>query len=68
MGQIINVLNQISIALFGGTLGEETITGAIPTFWNWLTEPEVLPFFIMGCGVSLILLAVRVVKGIFWGI
>lgn len=68
MGQIINVLNQISIALFGGPLGEETITGAIPTFWNWLTKPEVLPFFIMGCAVSLILLAVRVVKGIFWGI
>lgn len=68
MAAVINVLNQIAIALFGGTIGEETITGAIPTFWNWLTDPAVIPYFLIGVAVSLILLAVRVVKGIFWGI
>lgn len=48
MTAILDVLQQIAVALFGGTLGEQTITGAIPTFWNWLTGPEVIPFFLIG--------------------
>lgn len=68
MQAIIQVLNSISVALFGGTVGETTTTGAIPTFWNWLTGDAVLPFFLIGVGVALLLLAVRVVKGIFWGV
>ncbi len=68
MQAIVDVLQNIAIALFGGTLGEETVVGAIPTFWNWLVDPQVLPYFLVGVGVSLLLLAVRVVKGIFWGV
>ena len=68
MSSILEVLQQIAIALFGGTIGSDTVSGAIPTFWNWLTSPEVIPFFLIGCCVSLLLLAVRICKGIFWGV
>lgn len=68
MTAIVNTLQSIGVALFGGTLGEQTVTGAIPTFWNWLTDPDVLPYFLIGVCVSLLLLAVRIVKGVFWGV
>ena len=68
MDAILSVLESIAVALFGGTVGSETITGAVPTFWNFITGPEVLPYFLIGVGVSLLLLAVRVVKSVFWGV
>ena len=68
MEAIISTLESIIIALFGGTLGEKTVVGAIPTFWTWLTGPEVLPYFLIGVTVSLLLLGVRIVKSIFWGV
>lgn len=73
MSTIINVLQSIGVALFGGSYTPPggtatTVTGAIPTFWNWLTQSDVLPYFMIGVAVALLLLAVRVVKGIFWGV
>lgn len=68
MTTIIDTLQAVAVALFGGTLDETTVTGAIPTFWNWLTGEQVLPFFLIGVGVSLLMLAVRIVKSIFWGV
>lgn len=68
MSAVVNVLKSIATALFGGTSGGETITGAIPTFWAWLTGASVLPYFLIGVGVALLLLAVKIVKGIFWGV
>ena len=61
MTAIINVLQNITTGLFGAD-------GAIPTFWNFLTGEDVLPYFLIGVGVSMLLLAVRLVKGIFWGV
>lgn len=60
MTEIINVLQSISSGLFGEG-------GAIPTFFSWLTG-DALPYFLIGVGVSLLLLAIRVVKGVFWGV
>lgn len=72
MTEVVNVLKNIAVALFGGTVGSGdsavTTEGAIPIFFEWLTGPTVLPFFLIGVGVALLLLAVRVVKGIFWGV
>lgn len=69
MSAIIEVLQGVAVALFGnGETGAGAVAGAIPTFWEWLTKPAVLPYFLIGVGVSLLLLAVRVVKGIFWGV
>lgn len=71
MDAIVDVLKNIAVALFGGTIGSgdatQTVVGAIPTFFDWLTGPA-LPYFLIGVGVSLLMLAVRVVKGIFWGV
>lgn len=72
MATIVSTLQAIAVALFGGTIGSGasavTTQGAIPMFWDWLTDASVLPYFLIGVGVSLLLLAVRVVKGIFWGV
>lgn len=72
MAEIVNVLKSIAVALFGGTVGSGasaiTTEGAINIFFDWLTGPDVLPYFLIGVGVALLLLAVRVVKGIFWGV
>lgn len=72
MEAIVTVLRDIAVALFGGstTVGGQTVQvpGAINTFFDWLVSEPVLPFFLIGVGVSLLLLAVRVVKGIFWGV
>lgn len=74
MTTVINVLQMIGVALFGGTYQTPgssavvTVDGAITIFWNWLTQENVLPFFMIGTGVALLLLAVRVVKSIFWGV
>lgn len=61
METITSTMQSIASALFG-------TNGAIPTFWNWLTGADVLPYFLIGVGISLLMLGVRVVKGIFWGV
>lgn len=61
MTSIISTLQNVMTGLFG-------TGGAIPTFWNFLTGEDVLPFFLVGVAVSLILLGVKLVKGIFWGV
>lgn len=72
MTSLINILKDFVVALFGGTIGSgdsaATITGAIPTFFNWVTGPTVLPYFALGICVSLVLLAVKVVRGTVWGV
>lgn len=61
METIVTTLSNLTSALFGES-------GAIPTFWTWLTGSTVLPYFLVGVGVSLLLLGIKVVKGIFWGV
>lgn len=61
MTSIISTLQNLLTGLFGEG-------GAIPTFWNFLTGADVLPYFLIGVAVPLILLGVKLVKGIFWGV
>lgn len=61
MATVITVLQNIATALFG-------TGGAIPTFWTWLTGETVLPYFLIGVGISVLLLGIKIVKGIFWGV
>ena len=72
MASLISALKEFMVALFGGTIGSGesavTTTGVIPTFFNWVTSPTVLPFFALGICVSLVLLAVKVVRGTVWGV
>ena len=72
MASLISALKVFMVALFGGTIGSGesavTTTGVIPTFFNWVTSPTVLPFFALGICVSLVLLAVKVVRGTVWGV
>lgn len=68
MTTILNTLRDISVALFGGTIGAETYDGAIPVFFEWLTSAAVAPYFLIGVCVALFLMATRVVKSIFWGV
>lgn len=72
MTSLVSALKDFAAALFGGTIGsgESAVTtaGVIPTFFNWVTKPEVLPFFALGICVSLVLLAVKVVRGTVWGV
>lgn len=68
MTAILNTLRDISVALFGGTIAEVTYEGAIPVFFEWVTSSAVAPYFLLGVCVALFLLAVRVVKSIFWGV
>lgn len=65
MEAIVNVLQQIADALFSTGADSQ---GAVVIFWQWLTSATVLPYFLIGVGVSMLLLAVRIVKGIFWGV
>lgn len=65
MEAIVSVLQQIADALFSTAADSQ---GAVVIFWEWLTSTAVLPYFLIGVGVSMLLLAVRIVKGIFWGV
>lgn len=67
MDAIITILQQIASALFA-PVTEAGTGGAVPIFWAWITSETVLPFFLIGVGVSLLLLAIRVVKSVFWGV
>lgn len=59
---IVDVLGDVGSALFAED------TGAISVFWNWLTSPNVMPVFVIGISVSLLLLAVKICKAVFWGV
>lgn len=72
MASLVAALKDFMVALFGGTIGsgESAVTsaGVIPTFFNWVTSDAVLPYFALGICVSLVLLAVKVVRGTVWGV
>lgn len=72
MASLVAALKDFMVALFGGTIGsgESAVTsvGVIPTFFKWVTSDAVLPYFALGICVSLVLLAVKVVRGTVWGV
>lgn len=47
--------------------GEGQEPGMVITFFTWLTSEPVLPYFIISLGVTLTLLAVRIVRSVFYG-
>lgn len=61
MGGLVTNLTSFMGALFG-------TGGVVPTFFSWVTSAEVLPYFGLGICVSLVLLAVKVVRGTIWGV
>lgn len=61
MSGLITNLTSFMGALFG-------TNGVIPTFFEWVTSTAVLPYFGLGICVSLVLLAVKVVRGTIWGV
>lgn len=71
MAAIVTILKDFAIMLFGGTPSGEgavAITGVIPEFFSWVVSDKVLPYFGLGICVSLVLLAVKVVRGTIWGV
>ena len=64
MSAIADVLTDLATALFANpSTGDK---GIVVQFFNWLTSTDVLPFFAIGIGVSILLLSVRLVKGAIW--
>lgn len=59
-GLVTNLTSFVS-ALFGDG-------GVVPTFFTWVTGDKVLPYFVLGICVSLVLLAIKVVRGAVWGV
>ena len=53
-------ITQLTTTLFGET-------GAIATTFGWITSADVLPYFAIGIGCSLVLFGVKVVRSIVWG-
>lgn len=71
MTALIANLKDFAVLLFGGTPsgeGATAVTGLIPQFFTWVTGSTVLPFFALGICISLVLLAVKVVRGTIWGV
>lgn len=61
MSSLVSNLQSFMSALFGSG-------GIVPTFFTWVTGETVLPYFALGICVSLVLLAVKVVRGTVWGV
>lgn len=61
MSSLVTNLNSFVSALFGSG-------GLVPTFFTWVTSSDVLPYFVMGICVSLVLLAIKIVRGTVWGV
>ena len=61
MTDLVTNLNSFVTALFG-------TGGLVPTFFGWVTGEKVLPYFVLGICVSLVLLAIKVVRGTVWGV
>ena len=72
MTAVVNALKDFATMLFGGTIGSgetaQTVDGILKTFWTWVTGANVLPYFIIGICVSLVLLAIKIVRGTVWGV
>lgn len=64
MSSIVSVLTSLANALFSTAEGSE---GIVVQFFSWLTSSAVLPYFGIGIAVSLVLLAVKIVRGAIWG-
>lgn len=45
----------------------DATNGLVTKYFAWLTSESVLPYFAIGIAVSLLLLAVKVVRGAVWG-
>lgn len=41
--------------------------GALDSFFGWVTSADVLPFFVIGIAMSVILMAVKLVRSAVWG-
>ena len=61
MANLVSNLNSFVSALFG-------TGGLVPTFFTWVTSTDVLPYFVLGICVSLVLLAIKIVRGTVWGV
>lgn len=61
MSSLVSNLSSFVAALFGDG-------GVVPTFFTWVTGDKVLPYFVLGICVSLVLLAIKVVRGTVWGV
>ena len=61
MSSLVSNLNSFVSALFGSG-------GLVPTFFAWVTSADVLPYFVLGICVSLVLLAIKIVRGTVWGV
>lgn len=72
MTAVVNALKDFAVMLFGGTIGTgesaQTVDGLVKTFFTWVTSSGVLPYFVLGICVSLVLLAIKVVRGTVWGV
>lgn len=61
MSSLVTNLNSFVTAIFGEG-------GVVPKFFGWVTSADVLPYFVMGICVSLVLLAIKIVRGTVWGV
>lgn len=61
MSSLVTNLQSFVSALFG-------TDGIVLTFFSWVTSAAVLPYFVLGICVSLVLLAIKVVRGTIWGV
>ena len=72
MAGIVSALKDFVAMLFGGTIGSgesaQTVDGLLKTFFTWVTGEKVLPYFVLGICVSLVLLAIKIVRGTVWGV
>ena len=72
MAGIVSALKDFAAMLFGGTIGSgssaQTVDGLLKTFFTWVTSADVLPYFVLGICVSLVLLAIKIVRGTVWGV
>lgn len=65
MEQIVSVMQSLFGAFFSTTEGSE---GVVVQLFGWLTSAEVAPYFLIGVAVSIVLLAIKVIRGVFWGL
>lgn len=65
MEALLSVLTSLFGALFSTAEGSQ---GIVVQLFEWLTTSPVLPFFGLGIVVSLVLLGIKVIRGLFWGL
>lgn len=64
MANLITNVQDFFTALFSTAEGSE---GIVTQFFTWVTSAEILPYFAVGICVSLVLLSIRIVRGLIWG-